>query len=129
MTDLSMFDYETKAEQGFDLEVLHPQTNKPTGIVIKLVGKDSQTFEKAQADFQRSIKDVGANDRDANLAIACNLIADCTVGWSGIEENGKEVPFSNKAAADIYKRYKGVREQADRAITQRSRLFQNDKED
>lgn len=128
MTDLSIFDYETKAEQGFDVDILHPATAKPTGITINLVGKDSQTFERAQTKFQRAMKDVADDDRDAALKASCQLLADCTRGWDGLDENGKPVKFTTAAAVDIYTRYKGIREQVDRAITQRSRLFQNTKE-
>lgn len=128
MTDLSIFDYETPAEKGFTVQITHPVTGKPVGVSIDVVGKDSQTFERAQAKFLRATKGLNDDDREGALKAACQLLTDCTLDWSGVEEDGKEVPFSAANALDIYSRFKGIREQLDRAIIQRSRLFQNTKE-
>lgn len=126
--DISIFDYEGKAAQGYDVAITNPATGKDTDLIFTVYGSDSRTLENARIKYFRAMKD-SEDDTDAILKALCEFLAAATKGWSGMMENGKEVPFSHEKAADIYYRYKGLREQIDKATGQRSRLFQTIKED
>jgi hypothetical protein len=131
MADIEQFDYETKAERGFWFDLLSGKDYKPSGIELHLVGMDSKTYESAALDYQRETEGLDAkNPEDAEkieLAKA-RLLARCTKGWKGLEEKGKPVEFSFDAAVRIYKAYKGAREQVDREIVNRKRLFEISKD-
>jgi hypothetical protein len=123
MIDLSIFDLETRAEGGFTVAIHHPSTYKPVGIEIDVYGIDSKTAAAAQKRMASAIAD-GADKESAQMV----FLAECTKGWRGIADAGKEVVFSADKAAEIYRKYKAIREQVDLAIAQRSRLFTNEKD-
>jgi len=51
------------------------------------------------------------------------LLAKCTLSWSGIQEDGKALPFSVSAAQSLYLKYPWIKEQVDAACSDRSELF------
>lgn len=133
--DIELFDYETKAEAGFWVDLLHPVTVQPTGIRFNVVGMDSKTYESAASDFNRELSQIEADTKlskeqkeEAKLEASCKLWTRCTLGWEGLNENGKEMPFNTKDCHRIYRKYKGAREQIDKAIASRLRLFEKPKE-
>ena len=128
--DISIFDYESKAKAGYEVAITHPVTGKPTDIVFEVYGSDSRTLENARAEYIRALRENEENgDADKVLAALCQFLASATKSFRGMEENGNEVTYSHQSTVDIFYRYKGIREQIDAAIAQRSRLFQSAKED
>lgn len=124
MTDLSIFDLESRAESGFTVHITHPASGKKTGLSVNVVGVDSKTYADAQKQMLAELKDDDADKEAAGI----RLLAKCTRDWSGFEEDGKELKFSVKEAEQVYSKYKGIREQVDRGMAQRSRLFSESKE-
>lgn len=129
LMDISIFDYESKAEAGYEVAITHPQTGKPTDIVFDVYGSDSRTLENARVEYIRALRENEENgDADKVLAALCQFLASATKSFRGMQENDEEVTYSHQSTVDIFYRYKGIREQIDTAIAQRSRLFQSDKE-
>ena len=44
--DLANIDTVKGANEGFDVQIYHPATNEDLGIVITVIGKDSDEFQK-----------------------------------------------------------------------------------
>lgn len=123
--DLAKLDTAKVAEEGAELRVAHPTTGEDLGITITLIGTDSKTFRdisksRATASLKKKTREI---DLDQNESDAVELLAKCTKGWSGINENGKEVAFSYDNAVQLYTKYLWLREQIDRFMADRSNFL------
>ena len=110
-----------------DVKLKHPVSGDELDATIKVYGKDSSVFQnaikqRAKAQIARKSKDI---DLDANDKDSIELLADCTQGWSGISEGGKQIECTRSNAVDIYTKYKWIREQVDIAIGDRANFFIN----
>jgi len=131
--DLASLDAKPKAEAGADCHILHPDTGAEMGIVITLRGAESEVFkrnfwaqvnrERAKQAAQRGI--VQAIDPDKAEAEASELLADCTMGWSGVVLDGAELPFSRANAITLYARFGWLRKQVDAFITNEANYRQD----
>lgn len=131
--DLSALDSVSCAEVGSSLEILHPATKEPTGIIIRLLGADSKVYREKQLALMRKRFRGGKSSQHLSLnaaeADAIGVIAACTVGWENLEEHGELVPFSEAKARDIYTRYPAIREQVSAFIEDRANFLPPLKED
>ena len=131
MIDLNDLNLTEKAEQGADMVLEHPVTGEPLSqdgkpITIKLAGTDSSAYRKKQRTLQnnrlqklsRGKKILGSSEAED-----CDLLAACTLGWSGITEGGKAIPHSHAAAAALYIKHGWIREQVDLFIADRANFF------
>jgi hypothetical protein len=109
MIDLSSLDTAAQAEEGADLALLHPSTGKPLGPTLRLVGMDSDRYNKARRRIveKRLAKSRARLDLDAAEMENLSLLADCTLGWAEIVIDGADVPFSREAALELYRRFPG----------------------
>jgi len=104
----------------------HPVSkNELEGMTISVSGHDSAAFknaikERAKAQMSRKSAEIDFSTNDKE---AIELLAKCTVGWSGITEGSKELPFTFANAVYIYAKYNWIREQIDAAIGDRSNFF------
>lgn len=132
--DLSKFNVSVMAEKGADLLLEHPATGEPIEengepVIITLLGTDSKAYREKNRDFQRERIAQMARNRKKTIDYtvsdedACELLAACTKGWSGIERDGKPLEFSNEAAFDLYMEYGWIREQVDLFIGDRANFF------
>ena len=123
--DLAKLDTAKVAEEGAELRVAHPTTGEDLGITITLIGTDSKTFRdisksRATASLKKKTREI---DLDQNESDSVELLAECTKGWSGITENGKEIVFSFENAVQLYTKYLWLREQIDRFMADRSNFL------
>jgi hypothetical protein len=126
--DLAQFDTSKTSEKGTELVVINPATFEETDIKIILAGTDSSYYRnqiKARAEEQLSKgqKKQTTIDIEKSEREGCQLLAACTLGWSGIEENGKAIEFTYENAVDLYTRHKWLREQVDRFVGDRANFF------
>jgi dienelactone hydrolase len=126
--DLTQIDSVSMAEEGAPLEIVHPLTRQKMGITIVLRGADSTTYrEKQLVALRKRMEDQqrkGASTEPQQIlkkaeGAAVEILAACTVGWTGVEERGKEIAFSEAAAKDVYTRYPVIREQVSAFIEDR----------
>jgi len=108
------------------IQLKHPVSKVDLeGVTISVSGHDSATFknaikERAKAQMSRKSAEIDFSTNDKE---AIELLAKCTVGWSGITEGSKELPFTFANAVYIYTKYNWIREQIDAAIGDRSNFF------
>lgn len=122
MYDLSKLDTSKKANAGIDFQVLDFD-GKPTGIVIKIVGVDSDiynTFQREQLDKMLADRASEGTKAPDPLDAEVSMLAACTLGWSGLVLDGQELPFSDENAKMLYRRFAWLRNRIDRAIGNRS---------
>ena len=123
--DLAKLDTAKVAEEGAELRVAHPTTGEDLGITITLIGTDSKTFRdiskiRATMALKKKTREI---DLDQNEQDSIELLARCTKGWSGITENGKDIPFNHENAVQLYTKYLWLREQIDRFMADRSNFL------
>ena len=123
--DLATLDTAKVAEEGAELRVAHPTTGEDLGITITLIGTDSKTFRdiskiRATMALKKKTREI---DLDQNEQDSIELLARCTKCWSGITENGKDIPFNHENAVELYTKYLWLREQIDRFMADRSNFL------
>lgn len=120
--DLAKVNFSEKAEVGYEFELRMPGTDEPLGAFIKVRGVDSpkvkaygkkvfreMQVKEAQAKRKGREPDQITIEEAEDLAIESAVVR--TIGWRGIEEDGKEVKFSEENAARIYREYPFIRTQ------------------
>lgn len=141
------FDIDTVAacEAGAEIELLHPATNAPTGIFIKVIGKDSKAWRKivnAAADAERFRqhqaekrgKKADPKPQEQIEADASDMLSQATLGWryetiegEGAERKvinhanvvpfgGTELPFTQANALKFYNERPSYKAQIDEGI-------------
>lgn len=148
--DLNDIDTVKGSNEGFDVSIYHPGTNADIGIIITVLGKDSDAFQEKsrQQNKKRMAKLTKGGFRAQNLTPAPEeieadgiaLLAACTKGWKTLavkdkEGNivepikdtiligGKELPFTEENAINLYGRFPWIKEQVDVAIGDRANFI------
>jgi hypothetical protein len=133
--DLSDFDLAKGAESGADLALRNPVTDEPlltedgAQITIRLVGMDSGAYRRALHQIQN--RKLGRLTRGKSPSMELverdelELLAACTVGWSGVVVDGAPLEFSAQNAVSLYERFRWIKEQVDAYIGDRENFFQN----
>jgi hypothetical protein len=132
--DLSTLDTVKASEDGVPLEVRHPITgavlaNGSGGpVMLILAGADSDKAKRAdRATVNRRLKMTGrrsmtmtAEELDAD---ALEILAACTLGWSGFELDGQELECNPQNAKRLYAQFPWLREQAEAFRQDRSNFL------
>ena len=132
--DLDSLDTKTPSENGVDMPVkdlagvqMTDKHGKP--VSIRLKGPDSDTYRRltraqVRKRFERS---AGGEKLDADAEAeqnendAIDIMAACTVSWSGINDKaGAAIPCTPKSAVELYKRYPTIRDQVDMFVSARA---------
>jgi hypothetical protein len=118
----------TKAcNAGAEVEIRHPVTNVPIGMQVRVLGRDSDTFKEHTRDTlnARLRREAMAAKRgkDADLRTVetieqenMDLLVACTVDWSNVAIDGKELPFEEANVRRVYKEYPWIYDQVNEAI-------------
>ena len=96
--DIGKLDIVKLSNEGFPCVIKNPKTGEDSDIVITLKGVFAGTF-----------RDESENANDAETTAA--LLAKYTISWSGLEENGCPVEFSEANAQRIYRDFPIIRGQ------------------
>jgi hypothetical protein len=133
--DLSKYNVSKQAEQGAWLELEAPDTgeilrnDEGEAVAIKVLGMDSKAWRNKNRDFQRQRIQKMARSKSRNIDYtvsdedACELLAECTIEWKNIIENGEEIECNSGNAFDLYMKYPWIREQVDAFIGERANFF------
>jgi len=133
--DISKINIVKAATDGIDVDIVNPATGKKTDLKIRVVGamnavyKDEVFILRAEIeDFKEQNKlpadatnkqkaefDIKIGKFDDNLT--AKFLAKYTLGWEGMEEDGKPVTFSKQEAERIYAEYPIILSQVQRAMT------------
>lgn len=128
--DLSAFEAGLKAgEQGIDVQINWPGTDKATGITIRVASYESERVMARARDIGNRVKKQRAKDplkieaiedEEARL-LALDIAA--TVGWSGIEESDQPIPFNEDNVQRIYLKFPFIVDQVRKAGSDRTLFF------
>lgn len=115
--DLSKYKTAEEHSRGFECEIYEPDTGKSSGLVISAHGPDSPEFRKAMRKkmIMLSSEDGKEIDFETREAVLCQFLADITIGWSGIEIDGKPLEFSKAEALRVYAAYPFIANQLNAA--------------
>ncbi|MCY1042712.1 hypothetical protein OV208_15415 [Corallococcus sp. bb12-1] len=114
------------------VDILHPITGKPTGMVVEVAGMDSQRYSEATRSIidkatagaprtSRRARQEATRDMEAD---ALELLVACTVSWTGVMERGAEVPLTPENARRLYAAHPWLRRQVDEAVSDRASFFE-----
>lgn len=125
--DLTKLNLTEASEIGAELELEHPITGEKLDAVIHLAGTDSAAYRGKQKEIQSKRIAKLARGKKADFSNSddeeCELLASCTLGWSGIFNGKEEVKFSHAAAKKLYLESYWIREQVDSFIGDRANFF------
>lgn len=120
MFDLQKQDFSKAAEAGYTFELKLP-TGAGSGAKLTILGDMSSTvkaysrrkfqeYQQKQAIAKRKGKELDDMDLDEaeQLGVESTLVR--LVGWEGITEDGKEVPFSKDKAAEVLTAHSWIRD-------------------
>lgn len=115
--DLSKKNLSEIAETGFEFELRLPGSGEKTGAFIKVRGDQSKivkTYQRKKFDEMQARQRSKRKNDDITLEEAEDMAVESAVvriiSWKGIEEGGKEVPFSKDAATRILTEHSWIRE-------------------
>lgn len=124
--DIAALNLAEKSDTPQSLEVLHPLTGQKTGFVAQVVGIEStkkrhflrniqdEMWKRAKDAFVAGEKSADLSDQEKDV-IDARIAAAVIVGWSGLTENGVEVPFSEEKAVEILVKNPWLQRQVERA--------------
>jgi hypothetical protein len=130
--DLATLDTVKGAGEGAVMEVLHPgdgtvlKDDNGQPITITLMGADSEKAKKRQRmEINKRLKNgrnskITAEEMEEN---GVNLLALCTLSWSGIKLDGRLLECSTENAAMVYQRSPWLKEQVDTFVGDRSNFL------
>jgi hypothetical protein len=125
--DLNDFDTSYASENGVKFTLLNPKTYEPTDIIFTLSGMDCSKYrnQKKLITNKRMNKMVRKKEVDVSETEKedIDLLANCTLGWSGILEGEKQIKFSVENAKDLYTKHPWIFEQVNEFIGNRSNFF------
>ncbi len=120
--ELSRFDSLTNAEKGVDYEIPDPLTGLPSGMVWTLLGADSKVYTSALDEvIKRNRVTKGTNVISNEDSI--EILSRCVIGWKNMQDNGKEIPFSQAKAREILTNYPYIRGKVLAFITTQENFF------
>lgn len=121
--DLSSFNVSSQSEAGYKMPVLHPVTKEHfEGVFITVRGNESPAVQKwvrtrlneRQQEEIRAAR-MKKNTTPMTIAEAEDYAAEAAairvIGWEGLEDGGKPIPFTHEGAVGIFKREAWLRDQ------------------
>lgn len=92
-------------DKGRDLELLAPWDGLKTGMVLTIVGPDSDTARRADLAFadelaERADPATGMVDAENRAKAKINALAKRVLRWN-VEDEGKPVPFDHAAVVKL----------------------------
>lgn len=130
--DLSSFDTTSSSAV---MPVRHPVSGDPLftdddePITITLLSADSEEYEQAMHDAQRSTARAAAQtdgipDPTGTQRRAIAVLAKVITGWENIVVNGEELAYSKSNATTLLTKVKFIREQVSRFISNRANFLE-----
>lgn len=127
--DLASLDTRKGAEQGFELQLMHPTTGAPLPGKITVLGQDSAAWQdKLNEGVKRRVKRLERNRKNLLTmeeleAESIEQLAAVTTGWSGIMLAGEAIAWSPEKARWLYATYPWIREQVYEAVNDRGNFL------
>lgn len=117
--DIVKQDFSATSELGYTFDLILP-TGENSGAKLTVIGEQSKTVRqyarKSLNEFRQRQQIAKRKGRDEELSIeeleelAVEQSLVRLIGWEGITENGKEVPFNKDKAREILTVHPWIRE-------------------
>ena len=126
--DLSSVDAAIKRQdEGLDVEIKGLDGKTPLGLVIRVAGPDSQRAQEAQEALTDEMLAREASETRTSAKEATErgirYLARITIGWQpAVKLDGEEMAYSVANAEALYRRFRFIRDQVDRAASNRARF-------
>ena len=127
--DITSFDTRTRANEGVEIELLSLKTGRGSGSFIKVIGTDSDKFIDLSTQRARAMSELmaqspnGEIDRKDMVRFTVDLLVGCTLGWRGLESDGKPLEFSPANARMLYESFPAIRQQINEATAERKNFL------
>lgn len=113
--DISALDSVAVAEEGIEVPIISPRTGA-TGPKIRAKGSHSERFQellarKRKADQLRERNPVARAVAPDEADDTAEILAEVTLGWTDMYENGVALAFTRAEAKRVYLRYPVIRVQ------------------
>lgn len=127
--DLNALDTKKGSDDGFELTLLHPQTGEALPAKVRILGVDSEAYQRTQRNQNRRRLEKQARNRryrttleevDAELM---ELVVAVTVGWSGMALDGKPFEYTAENAKVLYTRCPWAFDQVQAAVVDRGNFL------
>lgn len=129
--DIKQFDVKAAVEKGFVYTVKVPygeNAGDDSDMTLDVYGVGSKAFEDASAAIDAYQNKCWSKnkpvDKEHLKTLNIDLIAACVRGWTGIEEDGKAVPFNRENTKRVFNDYPWLAEQAVTAIGNVSEMLE-----
>lgn len=111
-------------EEGREVQIKGPD-GLETDVYIHVVGVDSKTWRKIARKMQKGVIEESLPDKykDDGISERAESIAQATIGWRGITDDGKEVKFSKSKAFNLYRNAPYILNQVDVFIGNRANFM------
>lgn len=117
--DLSKLDLQTAADEGAVMELRHPSTHEilvddGEPVTITLLGQDSRKWKQmVRQNLDKRLKKnrqvlKSAQIEEENI----DILAACTLAWTGIEYDGEVLECNRANAKKVYSNVSWILEQA-----------------
>lgn len=107
-------------EAGAEVNILSPVDGSPTDFFITIQGADSKAWRRQKKIQATRIIEAKASDSLESLdydLMDAESLAEVTLGWRGLNKNGKEHKFTKKNAVELYRNAPNLVEQLLKFIT------------
>ena len=130
--DLGKYDaVQKKQDEGIDVEINDPG-GRPTGIVIKVSGPDSERQRKAVQKLQDErleSDDVKPLNSEQIAHRQLRGLAMSVMSWNKFKIDGEVLSYSEANAVKLFNRYPWIREQVEAKAGRRQAFMKLSKED
>lgn len=102
-----------KIEEQVEIVILHPETGLPTDMVFTMATTDSKHYNSIihRLQNQRLYNKRAKPTAEQIDETAMNTIAECTLGWKNVSEDGKDIKCTVENALKLYKKHNWIFEQ------------------
>ena len=121
--DLRKFDSITNADKGVELVLEEGKDGKSLAGIFLLGADSAACKEKAREIDRRNAEKHGKPSAQEMENQTFERIVACTKGWHGLEEDGKDLPFSAAEAEKLYRKYPELAERVTQFIFTRGNFF------
>ncbi len=88
--DLSSLYTVDKAEEGVEFTLLHPYTDEPTDMTVKVYGVTSKKVKNAFNRYDKVVSNPKKNDKEKERA-STDLMKACIISWDNVYFNDELV--------------------------------------
>jgi hypothetical protein len=102
--DVKEFHTSKGCEDGAEMRVYNEKLGQMSDVYITVRGIDSDAYREAiQVQRLAAFTDSYSRERTVITERERDLAVAATIGWKGLEKNGKELEFNEKECLNLYK--------------------------